>query len=274
MTLTGESASKLFRMNLTTGAATLIGTIGGTDLVRDIALAVPQVPAVLAITSGNNLLMFSGSAPGTILNSVAVTGLQSGESLVGIDFRPSTGKLYAIGNSNRVYTIDLSSGVATNVSGSAFTPSLSGSEFGVDFNPVPDLIRVVGDGDQNLRISPVAGAVVGTDTPLAYDASDANKNADPNIVAAAYSNNFFGTTVTTLYDIDSNLDILVTQGGLNGSPSPNLGQLFTVGSLGVNSSNLVGFDISATGGAFAAMTLTGESTSKYFRINLPLAPQP
>ena len=213
MTLTGESASKLFRINLATGAATLIGTFGGTELIRDIAISVPPPPSVYAITTTNNLLNFSVSTPGTLLSNVAVTGLQSGESLVGIDFRPSTGQLYGVGSSNRVYVIDVASGQATSVSTSAFSPGLSGTEFGVDFNPVPDLIRVVSDGDQNLRLSPGTGALAGTDTPLAYDASDVNKDANPNIVAAAYTNNFFGTTTTTLYDIDSNLDVLSDPGG-------------------------------------------------------------
>ena len=39
MTSPGDTSSKLYTVNLTTGAATLIGTIGGPQLIRDIALA-------------------------------------------------------------------------------------------------------------------------------------------------------------------------------------------------------------------------------------------
>jgi hypothetical protein len=51
------------------------------------------------------------------------------------------------------------------------------------------------------------------------------------VVGAAYSNNVAGALQTTLYDIDSVLDQLFTQGGLNvppGTPSPNTGQLLPV----------------------------------------------
>jgi hypothetical protein len=85
---------------------------------------------------------------------------------------------------------------------------------------------------------------------------------NPNVVGAAYSNNVPGGVngQTTLYDIDSALDQLFTQGGVNfppGTPpvSPNTGTLFDVGPLGVNTSDLVGFDISAfSGTAFASLT--------------------
>jgi hypothetical protein len=56
-------------------------------------------------------------------------------------------------------------------------------------------------------------------------------------VGSAYTNNFAGASVTTLYGIDSNLDILATQN------PPNAGLLNTVGPLGFNASDLVGFDI-------------------------------
>ena len=49
----------------------------------------------------------------------------------------------------------------------------------------------------------------------------------PNVTASAYTNNFAGATTTTLYGIDTNLDILVTQGN-------NTGTLGTIGPLGVN----------------------------------------
>jgi hypothetical protein len=89
-------------------------------------------------------------------------------------------------------------------------------------------------------------------------------------VGAAYTNNFAGATQTTLYVVDSNLDILTTQGSPNGSPvSPNTGQLFTVGALGFNTSDLVGFDISGLSGtAYAAFTAPGGAASQLFTVNL------
>ena len=77
---------------------------------------------------------------------------------------------------------------------------------------------------------------------------------------------------TTLYDIDYTTDRLVTQGSVNFPPgtSPNTGTLFDVGPLGVNTSALLGFDISALSGiAFASLTpVAGAAFSSLYTINL------
>ena len=88
----------------------------------------------------------------------SISGLADGEVLVGIDFRPATGVLYGvgrIGNSGdgQLYTIDVDSGLATPVVDVRTIP-LSGVTFGVDFNPVPDLLRIVSDAGQNQRVRP------------------------------------------------------------------------------------------------------------------------
>ena len=48
----------------------------------------------------------------------------------------------------------------------AFTPALSGTAFGFDFNPTVDRIRVVSDTGQNLRLNPDTGAVAAVDGAL------------------------------------------------------------------------------------------------------------
>src|SRR5687768_16368147 len=45
--------------------------------------------------AGNMLDRYSTTAPESMLSSVAVTGLQAGEQLLGLDFRPRTAQLYA-----------------------------------------------------------------------------------------------------------------------------------------------------------------------------------
>ena len=99
----------------------------------------------------------------------SITGLADGEFLIGVDFRPSNGLLYGVGrigadpmSLGQLYTIDVDSGLATAV-GARLIP-LNGNAFGVDFNPVPDLLRIVSDLGQNIRIRPVDGIVAGTDT--------------------------------------------------------------------------------------------------------------
>ena len=224
---------------------------------------------LVVVTTTNALLTFDSATPGTITTSVGVTGLQTGETILGIDRRPANGQIYALGSTSRLYIINPTTGAATQV-GSAGAFTLSGTAFGVDFNSVVDRLRVVSNTGQNLRLNPNDGTLTGTDTPLAYAAGDPNAGATPRAVGAAYTNNFAGATQTTLYVIDSNLDILTTQGSPNGSPvSPNTGQLFTVGALGFNTSDLVGFDISGLSGiAYAAFTAPGGNASQLFTINL------
>jgi hypothetical protein len=217
--------------------------------------------SIFAITNTNNLLRFSSASPGTVSGVVAITGLQTGETILGIDFRPASGQLYALGSTSRLYTIDSTTGAATVVSASPFATALSGTSFGFDVNPVADRLRVVSDADQNLRLNPNNGALAALDSPLAYAAADLNAGANPNIVGAAYSNNFAGATSTTLYVLDSNLDILGIQN------PPNSGMLNTVGLLGVDTSAEVGFDIAPRSGtALASLTVGG--SAQLYTINL------
>jgi hypothetical protein len=217
---------------------------------------------VFGVTTTNNLIRFNSSQPSTILRSVAITGLQAGENVVGLDFRPATGQLHALGSTSRLYRVDPFTGVATQV-GSAGAFTLSGTNFGFDFNPVPDRVRVSSDADQNLRLNPNDGTLTATDGTLAYAAGDPNAGQNPNIVASGYTNSFGGATATTLYDIDSNLDTLVIQN------PPNNGTLNTVGSLGLNVSGEAGLDInSGNNTALAALQSGGGGNSSLYRINL------
>src|SRR5215204_431048 len=121
------------------------------------------VPALaVGLTTTNQLVFFDTENPGSPLRIAPVTGLQLGEDLLGIDVRPATGQLYGLGSTSRLYTIDQTTGVATQV-GAAGAFLLSGADFGFDFNPVPDRIRVVSDADQNLRLNPNDGSVTALD---------------------------------------------------------------------------------------------------------------
>ncbi|HSD72562.1 MAG TPA: DUF4394 domain-containing protein [Thermoanaerobaculia bacterium] len=238
--------------------------IGLLALVSWITPVAARAETIYAVTSTNLLLTFDSATPGTAA-SVAITGLQAGENVVGIDLRPATGQLYALGSTSRLYTINTATGVATAVDG-PFSPALSGTAFGFDFNPVVDRIRVVSDVGQNFRLNPDTGTVAGTDTNLSFAPSDPNFKVSPHVVASAYTNNFAGATSTTLFGIDSNLDIGVVQGSPGGTPvSPNTGQLTSLLPLGVNTADAVGFDFSGvTGVGYVSLTpVTGAASSLY-----------
>ena len=86
-----------------------------------------------------------------------------------------------------------------------------------------------------------------TETNLAFNANDVNARKRPRVSGAGYTNSVAGATSTTLYDIDTNKDVLVTQ------LPPNDGTLNTVGRLGYNVRTVAGFDILASGPAYAVV---------------------
>lgn len=241
----------------------------------------PRKELVFAVTDSNRLISFNAGQPRKILSAKALTGLQPSEAVLGIDYRVHRGVLYALGSTGRLYTIDVDTGAVKQVGQGAFAVPLAGSEFGFDFNPTVDRIRVASDSGQNLRLHPDTGAVVDgnpnaagvqIDGALAYAPGDRNAGQKPHIVAAAYTYNKVDEKITTNFAIDAKLDVLVMQGSREGrtpAVSPNTGQLFTVGSLGVGESARAAFDIAdVTNAAFAAFTKSGASASRFYLIDL------
>jgi uncharacterized repeat protein (TIGR01451 family) len=238
--------------------------------------AIQANPVIYAYNfSNDHIVSFLANSPGTYLTDVPLQGLNTafGESLVAIDFRPADGLLYAIASdqfNERLVTVNLTTGQLTQIGASRPAGEVF---FGLDFNPVVDLIREVTHNpertspDRNWRISPTTGAVVGMDAALAYVAGDPSAGQNPAIVHVAYTRNTPGATSTTLFGIDAARDTLVRIGGVGGSPSPNTGQLTTIGPLGVNTTSSGGFDIQqGTDLAYAALRVGG--VPQLYRINL------
>lgn len=218
---------------------------------------------IIGLTPNNVLVRFGSDNP----KRVQVTGIGNG-NLQCIDFRPANGKLYGLTDTDRIYTINPNTGVATLVS--TLNPSNfgfnGGFQSGCDFNPVVDRLRVVGSNDQNFRINVDTGEIaeftpgIRPDKRLAYAADDRNSKRDPNITGAAYDSSRAGALSTELYGIDYNLDVLVEQ------DPPNDGTLNTIGSLGFNFAPIVGFDIfTDRDGKDNAFALSGETL---YTINL------
>lgn len=246
-TLTVDSRAGLYEVDLTTGRATRYDSFASDTTVVDIAI--PTLPVAYGVDSDNNFVVFNPTNSQSPVTK-AFTGLQSGERIVGLDMRPLNGQLYGLGSTNRLYTINTSSGAATAVSATPLV--LTGSNFGFDFNPTVDRIRVVSETGVNLRVNPADGTATidGVLNP-----------GTPNVTGAAYTNNFAGATSTVLYDIDSTTDQLYRQ------DPPNNGTLVSVGSLGANVTAANGFDIGGTSGtAYAALTVG--SAGYIYTINL------
>jgi MYXO-CTERM domain-containing protein len=228
-------------MNKTCTMIAALGTAAGAGTAH--------AELAYAVTSNQTLVSFDTGASNALLSGVAISGLMSNEQIRGIDFRPANGALYALGSFSNLYRVDTATGAATRV-GTGVGLQISGSSFGFDFNPVIDRIRVVSDTGVNYVFNPDTGSATQV-TSLFYDGGDSNNGMTPNVTSSAYTNSFAGTTSTQLYGIDTGLDLLVRQAN-------SAGTLETVGSLGADISDSVGFDISgATGAAFAVTSGDG-----------------
>ena len=211
-------------------------------------LAAPatSMPAykVIGLTSNNNLVRY-GSNSRSFNKTLSIKEVDG--NVLGIDFRPANGMLYAITDTDKIYTVDPDSGVATLVSTLSISFS-GGFQSGVDFNPVADRLRLVANNGQNFRVNVDTGVVV-ADTPLNY-----NPAQDLGITGAAYANSRPGVTTTKLYDLDYDADTLVIQN------PPNDGVLTTVGPLGFNLPPVAGFDIvTNSNGEDAGFIVSGKS---------------
>ncbi len=210
---------------------------------------------------GNTLSVFS--APGVIPSQYSVTGLNPGDSIVGIDFFTSgTGQLFGIGSSGTLYTL-----APATASTYAATVNVGNAVPGatvMDFNPSAGRLRVYA-GTSNFRLTPTTGLVT-NDGELAYAAGDLNASAFPNLTAAAYTNNFSGSTATSLYSLDYALDALILNTG-----TPAFSTLTTVATLTLGGvrfdigSATTGFDITTIGGVNQAYL---SSRNNLYTVNL------
>ncbi len=187
------------------------------------------------LTMDQRVICFKVDRPSvnkTLLSAAILSSPDS--SLVGIDVRPANGLLYGVGNAGGIYLLDPTA--QRPELKARINVSLAGQSFGLDFNPTVDRLRMVSDTGQNLRINVDTGATT----------IDGVLNFTPGVAASgvsgvAYTNNDNdASTATTLFDIDSIGDQLVTQN------PPNNGTLVGVGRLGYNTRAAVAFDIRST----------------------------
>lgn len=247
----------LFMVDLETGQLELVGEIGDGENLIGLALMAPAdaVGPAVGLTLDGELIWFDVATPGTIDERMPVTGLMEGDALVGIDFRPATGELVAIGEMSVTYVIDLESGEATAIADAPVDPMLEDRILGFDFNPAVDRIRVDVSTTQNLRLNPETGLIgmnPDTNQPtidgnLAYAADDENAGVQPMVVGAAYTNNMDGAESTELYVLDAETNALAVQ------DPPNDGVLNTVAVVNVEIVAETSFDIAPTGEAYAAV---------------------
>lgn len=232
----------------------------------------PRKETVHAVTAGGELISFRAGQPQQLLQRRPLRGLAAGETLVGIDYRVARGVLFALSAQGRLYTLDVKTAQLTPVGGAPSALPLAGPRFGVDFNPVADRIRIVGERGQNLRMHPDTGALIDAepardgvqaDGDLHYAPGDANAGRAPQLLAAAYTYNKNDEKLTTNFALDGALGLLVMQGSREGTApvvSPNTGRLTTIGALGTGPVQDAAFDIAdIDNSALAALRIGGRT---------------
>lgn len=185
------------------------------------------------LTTDQRVICFKVSRPSVNQTLLTAPGKLTAPdtTLVGIDVRPANGQMYAVGDAGGIYELNLD--LATPVFRSRINVALQGRSFGLDFNPTVDRLRLVSDTGQNLRINVDNGVAV----------VDGNLNvvagtSAPGIAGVAYTNNDNdASTATTLFDLDSVRDQLVTQN------PPNNGTIVSGPSLGFDTEATTSFDI-------------------------------
>jgi len=216
---------------------------------------------LFATDTAGNLLSFRGRSP-EAARSQQITGLPAGVVLKGIDFRPATGDLYALGSDKVVYRVNPATAIAV-AEGPAFETSataLTGDRIGFDFNPTVDKIRVTSDADDNIRLDPDPGSLLATDTKL--------NPSDVTVVGSAYTNSSFtatrpAATMLYAYDTSGSQDRIVLQN------PPNAGTLVMPQSLRLDLGTDVGFDIAGTDNVgYVAGTPRGESKAQLYVVDV------
>lgn len=186
-----------------------------------------------AVTLDNNLISFDSATPGSLLTAGAISGLQTSETLKGLDFW--NGALYGIGSFSHLYALNPATRVATQV-GSTFSPLLNGLSFGVDNGPAG--VVVTTDLRQNLLVDRTTGMVT-VNPSLAYAAGDPHFGAAPRVDALAYDQ-----ASGKYYAGDSLLNTFATLDPTTGLVSTLAGG----GVSGIDFSRNNGFDISIASG--------------------------
>ncbi|WP_375416035.1 DUF4394 domain-containing protein [uncultured Hymenobacter sp.] len=240
-------APVVYGLGTATADVPTAGVLAGQQglIFLDVATGAPISPT-------NTTFPFPTPFPGVFVDVPAplpITGVAAGQTLVGMDYRPNTGQLFALGynaatSEARLYVLNTTTGAATAVGAGPITLALGDAtaRIGFDFNPTVDRIRVVSSNRANFRLNPNNGALAATDGALIYNpgnaaatpqvAADPNAALTPGVGTVAYLNSYAGSTTTTLYDIDE-----LNNGIFSIQDPPNTGVLNTQGAVRVDLNN-------------------------------------
>jgi hypothetical protein len=162
---------------------------------------------VIGLSADQRLLCFLDTEANQPRELARISGLPGGEQLLDIDFRPSSGALFGLGNQGGIYRIDPATGAATqqavlrDAAGMPLPLSSLGARFAIDFDPAEDRLRIVSDTGRNLSASADDGSTRAD--------SDLNPAPGASIGAIAYAlNDADPDTGSLLYALDTRADVV------------------------------------------------------------------
>jgi hypothetical protein len=220
-------------------------------------------------TSTFGLGTFDAASPGTLTRIGLITGL-GGLLVAGIERRPATGQLYALGYNNsatagqaQLFVINSATAVATPV-GPSIPLNLSSGLFriGFAFDPATDEVRVVSAAGYNYRLNPTSGALLAAETSLSYAAADPRAGQTPEVGSIAFSLGNAGR-LPMAFGIDKTAGTVVM---LNPAAT---GTLNTVGLLGINLNTAlssIGIGSNAVAGTFTVYLVRSALTQPFVAI--------
>lgn len=266
---TANAGVGLWRIDVTTGWPRLVSSGAPAD-VRGFAITFDfgvSPDRLLFAVQGPSVAApeLVVSAPGGAgpSESFPLLGLPTGETVVGLDVRPSTGVLYALTGDGQLWTVLVTTepNVATLVAVGDGLPDFDQERFvGFEVDPVADEAIVVHDGPRSrLRLSD--GAVVGGPDLLRYAAGQVGAGQTPEIAGLAHTRSAQGDapTESVEYGITQGVPSPMTGAQLvrvERAPSTDVRRVATLSQRSVlRVSDVIGFDISGSPGRTAWVLL-------------------
>ncbi len=303
--LTGETGQHLVSIDLVSGAVTTVGTFPVTDIVSMAAVSGAPRPVVVLLGGGTQFQRLDAS--GVAVPAQSFIGVEAGETIVGIDYRPLSGRLYALGinhsnDTGTLYGVDVFTGAVIPIGaagGVAYynpggviydLPDPVLYSYSFDFDANDYTFRVVINSGLNFRIrlnngAPVDGNLGGA--PVANTNPDGPLNGLPVgsfatlDLAGSNTDGDISDGAATIYVLDASTDNLcIMRTPITGMVSDC--KTVTLGGSPLDFTTAArGFDLDptlltaapgealASGTGYAAITVGG--VSSIYAIDLPTA---
>lgn len=234
--------NKMFTVSMLAVAVSLAGCFNGgsssgnrsggdqIDCTSGADLSPLTTNDMLAVTSRSGCLVrFSLSDPSTV---TAIGRLDAAGDVVGLDFRPASGELFAFTAMGELLLVDPMTAQTRQVTSSI--GDLEGARYDIDFNPAANALRLISDARQNFRM----GSPALVESAMMPALVDGTFGYLQGVVATAYTNVNPDQSGTQMFVISADSRTFYQQ-------NPNVGLLTRIGGLfaGADSLDVKGYNV-------------------------------